>query len=189
MRVAPVALAFYRAPQKIPEAARRQAAVTGHTHPLGAGGAQLQAQAVHLALKAGIGDTSIEPDGFLDHLRPDLPPEYLAHLSWLGEHPGAAVEAVIREISCGVAAHESVPAAIWAFLTHAKDAEKVIVQAANMGGDTDTIAAMAGAMAGAYHGASALPRRWLDGLENGEKGRDYVISLADELFELGFEAR
>ena len=40
---------------------------------------------------------------------------------------------------------------------------------------------MTGAIAGAYHGASKLPQRWIDALENGEKGRDYVIGLADRL--------
>ncbi|MCX8176367.1 MAG: ADP-ribosylglycohydrolase family protein [Candidatus Bathyarchaeota archaeon] len=37
-----------------------------------------------------------------------------------------------------------------------------------MGEDTDTIGAMTGAIAGAYHGVEAIPRRWLDGLENKE---------------------
>ena len=52
----------------------------------------------------------------------------------------------------------------------------------NLGGDSDTIGAMTGAIVGAYYGARALPQRWLDTLENGEKGRDYVTSLADQLF-------
>ena len=42
---------------------------------------------------------------------------------------------------------------------------------------------MTGAIAGAYHGASALPRRWFQALENGEKGRDYVIGLANRLWD------
>lgn len=35
----------------------------------------------------------------------------------------------------------------------------------NRGGDTDTIGAVAGAVAGARFGATGLPDRWLDTLE------------------------
>ncbi|MBR8742110.1 ADP-ribosylglycohydrolase family protein [Nocardiopsis sp. MG754419] len=37
-----------------------------------------------------------------------------------------------------------------------------VVSAVNIGRDSDTIAAMAGAMAGALHGESAIPERWRD---------------------------
>jgi hypothetical protein len=29
-----------------------------------------------------------------------------------------------------------------------------------------------------------MPERWLDVLENGERGRDYIEMLADKLYEL-----
>jgi ADP-ribosylglycohydrolase len=41
---------------------------------------------------------------------------------------------------------------------------------------------MAGAIAGAYYGASGLPARWTDNMENEGKGKDYVIKLADALY-------
>ena len=44
----------------------------------------------------------------------------------------------------------------------ADSAETAIVDAVNEGGDTDTIGAVAGAVAGARFGASALPERWLE---------------------------
>jgi ADP-ribosylglycohydrolase len=40
---------------------------------------------------------------------------------------------------------------------------------------------MAGAIAGARDGADAIPARWLDALEDGEKGRSYVERLAERL--------
>lgn len=46
----------------------------------------------------------------------------------------------------------------------ADSAEAAIVSAVNEGGDTDTIGAVAGAVAGARFGVSALPERWLDAL-------------------------
>jgi hypothetical protein len=38
-------------------------------------------------------------------------------------------------------------------------------------------------MAGAFHGAAAIPENWLAALENGPQGRDFVIALAEKLHE------
>ena len=81
------------------------------------------------------------------------------------------------------AGHESVPTAIFAALAH-DDVEQALAFAVRCGGDTDTIAAMTGAIAGARHGASGIPDRWLDALEEGEKGRRHVTHLADRLAEV-----
>jgi len=40
---------------------------------------------------------------------------------------------------------------------------------------------MAGAIAGARFGATAIPDRWLDAVENGDRGRDHVEALATAL--------
>jgi len=64
---------------------------------------------------------------------------------------------------------ESLPAAIWAFLASPDDPEEAIVIAVNGGYDADTVAAMTGALAGAYNGAGALPERWLGQLEDAEQ--------------------
>jgi poly(ADP-ribose) glycohydrolase ARH3 len=97
---------------------------------------------------------------------------------------GADLEAKIELIAAtfprDVSAIGAVPAAIAAFLINA-DFPDTVLTAVNCGGDTDTIGAMAGALAGAYYGFSAIPSAWLEPLENGEKGRDYVVSLAAEL--------
>ncbi len=47
----------------------------------------------------------------------------------------------------------------------ADSAEEAIVTAVNRGGDTDTIGAIAGAVAGARFGASQLPDRWLRAID------------------------
>ena len=54
--------------------------------------------------------------------------------------------------------------------------------AVSLSSDADIIGAMTGAIAGAYHGASAIPSDWLTALENGAKGRDYIQRLAADLF-------
>ena len=58
-----------------------------------------------------------------------------------------------------------------------------------LGGDTDTIGAMTGAIAGALQGVEAIPAEWYEELENSAKGRDYVRTLAARLFERHAEAR
>lgn len=62
----------------------------------------------------------------------------------------------------------------------AESAEDAIVTAVNRGGDADTIGAIAGAVAGARFGASALPERWLEAIDD----RENLASLADDLLEL-----
>jgi len=43
---------------------------------------------------------------------------------------------------------------------------------------------MTGAISGAYHGRKGIPGRWLDHLEEGQKGRGYVEELAAGLWSL-----
>jgi len=44
--------------------------------------------------------------------------------------------------------------------------EKTMVTAINLGGDTDTLGALIGALAGAYYGFDAIPQKWKTGLVN-----------------------
>jgi ADP-ribosylglycohydrolase len=60
---------------------------------------------------------------------------------------------------------EALPAAIAAFVVNTEDPQRVITEAVNGGFDADTVGAMAGALAGAYHGYSAFPGRLTDELE------------------------
>ncbi|MCX4473008.1 ADP-ribosyl-[dinitrogen reductase] glycohydrolase [Micromonospora sp. MW-13] len=64
----------------------------------------------------------------------------------------------------GVATAESVPAAIGLLVRSGADPLRCAVLAANLGGDTDTIGAIATGMAGAVSGLSAIPRDLFDQL-------------------------
>ncbi|MFC6864941.1 ADP-ribosylglycohydrolase family protein [Halomicroarcula sp. GCM10025817] len=63
----------------------------------------------------------------------------------------------------------------------AQSAEEAIVTAVNNGGDTDTVGAVAGAVAGARFGVESLPETWLDELTV----RTEAMALADRLAERG----
>ena len=57
---------------------------------------------------------------------------------------------------------ETVPVALSLFYLADGDPKQTIVYGANFGRDADTIASMAGALAGALRGASALPESWVE---------------------------
>jgi poly(ADP-ribose) glycohydrolase ARH3 len=173
MRVAPVGLAFRDDLTVTREQARRSALPT-HVHPLGIEGAQLIAVAVALA--------SREPfarDEFVETLL-----ESASHAEYAGPLRRAATVSDARDLALfgnGVAATDSVVTAIASFLLTPDDYTATVANAIVLGGDVDTIAAMAGAISGARLGASAIPARWLESLEDSERGRTYMIKLAGEL--------
>lgn len=72
---------------------------------------------------------------------------------------------------------ESLPAAVWCFVHAIDDPERTIAVAANATRDSDTVASMAGNLAGALHGAEALPARWRSDVEE----HDRLVALATAL--------
>jgi ADP-ribosylglycohydrolase len=56
--------------------------------------------------------------------------------------------------------------------------EEAMTEVVNLGGDTDTAGAILGAIAGVYYGADAIPRRWLDGLQNRDGIEVRAIAIA-----------
>jgi len=76
--------------------------------------------------------------------------------------------------------NELIPTAVGIFLIFRHDLEQAIIQAACAGGATDSVSAIVGALVGAYHGASAIPQRWLDKLED----RKRLESLAENIISL-----
>jgi ADP-ribosylglycohydrolase len=72
----------------------------------------------------------------------------------------------------------SLEAAIWCLLTTDSYAECVL-KAVNLGGDTDTIAAIAGSLAGALYGLDAIPANWVDKLRK----KEYIEEMCNEVCE------
>lgn len=50
-----------------------------------------------------------------------------------------------------------------------KDYRSCVLTAVNLGGDTDTIAAVAGGLAGVLYGIENIPKEWLDVLKKEKK--------------------
>lgn len=77
----------------------------------------------------------------------------------------ALVRLISDVVGAGEPTTESVPAALAIADFVGGDPARAIEIAGNLRGDTDTVAAMAGAVCGAYAGVSALPSAWIETVE------------------------
>jgi len=180
MRVAPAALFAFGDPASVAPLARLTSVLT-HTHPLAIEGAVLQATALsYLLLQPP--DRPVDCARFLDFLRGRAQePEYTQKLGRIEALLAVGTsDAVVQQLGTGVAAHESVLTALYAFLRSPGSFSEVITYAVSLGGDTDTIASMAGALVGAYRGEAAIPAPARERVE----GATTVRALADALLAL-----
>ncbi|MEM7345469.1 MAG: ADP-ribosylglycohydrolase family protein, partial [Chloroflexota bacterium] len=76
---------------------------------------------------------------------------------------------------------ESMPAAVGLFVFAGGDPLETIVGGTNIGNDTDTIAAIAGSMAGALHGFDAVPADMFETFKAANKHEADVEALAKGL--------
>ncbi|XAM00088.1 ADP-ribosylglycohydrolase family protein [Phycisphaeraceae bacterium D3-23] len=81
--------------------------------------------------------------------------------------------------------NHTVPMAICCWLTHRGDGpdafRHAVESAVALGGDSDTVAAIAGALAGAEFGPDAIPRDWLNGLCEWPATVGWMTRLSDAL--------
>jgi poly(ADP-ribose) glycohydrolase ARH3 len=180
MRAAPVGLLYSCNLEKLREVAYQSSSIT-HSHALGKEGAALQAYAVALALNTP-SDEDIDREAFLltvgNFIQKQVYKEKVARIGeLLGEQNRAKVVSVLGN---GIEAPRSVPTAIYCFLRQPQSYQDTVTYAVGLGGDTDTIAAMAGAISGAYLGIEAIPLDWRARLEN----REYIEALAVNLANL-----
>jgi ADP-ribosyl-[dinitrogen reductase] hydrolase len=68
--------------------------------------------------------------------------------------------------------------AVWAVRNH-DTVERSLIAAIDLGGDTDTVATVAGGLAGAIHGIQAVPARWTARLHGRVPGIDGTIETID----------
>ena len=179
MRVAPAGLCYYDNLEKMRKAAYNSAEIT-HTHDLGREGAAIQAYAVALALRTE--PAQLDPSGFL---------QYIAGFTESKVYRKKLEKAidllnrddrreVIASLGNTVEAFNSVPTAIYCFAKNYQNYAKAVLYAVSLGGDTDTIGAMTGAIAGAYHAENKLPNPWKQKLEKAA----YIKDLAKRLWKL-----
>ncbi|RZV12561.1 ADP-ribosyl-[dinitrogen reductase] hydrolase [Natrinema hispanicum] len=106
----------------------------------------------------------------LDQVRSDAPNELVTALEPLvaGKAPDPLSTSGYVIHTLQTALHDAI---------QADSSEDAIVTAVNRGGDTDTIGAIAGAVAGARFGASELPDRWLAEIDEEAELRHLATAL------------
>ncbi|MER7133708.1 ADP-ribosylglycohydrolase family protein [Streptosporangium saharense] len=149
MRATPSAVYFASGGQRATmEAARRIAALT-HGDPAAWEGTAIFHDLVRVALNGA--DPLEHLPRTLTAVDPDHRERYAVVLTpdW---HPGQATEFNGAVWPC-------LGSAVWALRT-TRSYEDAIRAAIDLGGDTDTVAAVTGGLAGAVHGPASIPTRW-----------------------------
>jgi ADP-ribosylglycohydrolase len=177
MRTAPVALAYLNDPQGLTVAARAIAELT-HADPVNGEACVVWCQAIRHAVIDGeldvrYGLASLPPDrglwwaDRLDVAERSRPSDFRNN-GWVVEALQAAWSAIAATpMGAGV--------------DPADHLRFALESAVRGGGDTDTVAAIAGGLLGAFHGVSAIPSAWQSMLHGwpGLRARDLVSLAAD----------
>ena len=153
MRCPPLAIPYATDWNRLAEVSRQSSQIT-HADPRCTDGCAI----LNLTVAGLLDDADTPLQDALDYVGTDVPDELLTALRPLarGDSPDTLETSGYVVHSLQTALHDGLVA---------DSAEDAIVTAVNRGGDTDTIGAIAGAVAGARFGASQLPDRWLGAID------------------------
>ncbi|MDP1799271.1 MAG: ADP-ribosylglycohydrolase family protein [Planctomycetaceae bacterium] len=95
---------------------------------------------------------------------------------------GESTAAFAEQIGCGRGVsgyvYRTVPVALHAWLSHPRDYRRSVDAVIRCGGDTDTTAAIVGAIVGAGVGPNGIPQAWIDGLWEWPRTVGWMKTLA-----------
>ncbi len=167
-RVAPAVMYFFADAQAAVAKAAEAARLTAQA-PLVLDCVRLMAAMVHAALSGRDKPAVLHPPRDLwmaTNTRPEV----------LGLYEGSYGRRQPPEITGGGGVLQALEAALWAF--HGSETfREGALMAANLGRDSDVVAAAYGQLAGAYHGVSAIPGIWRNSLIK----QEVVIDSSDRL--------
>jgi ADP-ribosylglycohydrolase len=184
MRIAPLGLFYANDHSELRKATIECCQIT-HTNKSAIAGALIAAFSVAYAVNS----ETINVDEYLDLISREAGAfndsiaqriQSLPQLLSLSEDEAVA-ELLKNSTVTGSPIDDIIAAAVFAFVKYNNNFEQSIQFCVNAGWDTDTMAAINGAICGAWKGIDGIPKRYVDGLENGYKGRDYIIKLAEQL--------
>jgi len=84
-----------------------------------------------------------------------------------------------KHLGEGWLGHEAVASALFCCMIHPDNFRRAVLTAANAEGDSDTIACIVGAWMGTRLGLNAIPKEWVERVEDSQK----LMELADKLFD------
>ncbi len=101
----------------------------------------------------------------------------------LGKELSVADFANKMDLAKGVSGYiyNTVPVAIYSWLRHYGDFKMTLTQVLNCGGDTDTVGAITGALAGATTGESAIPAEWVENIMEWPRSVTVLRRTADAI--------
>ena len=168
MRCAPVALFCLNSLEALVETSRASARIT-HYDPKAQSSCVILNALIRAAICHDIRDGRAEVLGLLkNNERPAW--HRLERIEACGEDDVASSGYTVYALE----------AAAWSFFT-TESFEEAVVRAANLGDDADTVAAVCGALAGAYYGYAAIPRRWRDQLQDETRICEIALALDNHL--------
>ena len=102
------------------------------------------------------------------------------HLAGMRTKKGPGAELKREQVNNSSWAVSTLDAALWAFNTTDNFADGLIA-AVNLGGDSDSIGAVYGQLAGAFYGFDAIPDRWVKAVKTWEKVDALIERFLDVL--------
>ncbi|MHA1928131.1 MAG: ADP-ribosylglycohydrolase family protein [Candidatus Thorarchaeota archaeon] len=177
MRSAPIGLAYWHALNALKVIASKSSLIT-HGHPAATAGSIGTAYLVAKAILETPFSKSVED---LNRFTEGISPDFTERLELVPEALEMDDNKRAHELlGKGWVAEEAVAGAIFAVAKHPESFKDIILEAANSGGDTDSKACIAGAIAGARLGRKAIPSGWVEGIEN----RQLLSDLSRRLIKL-----
>jgi poly(ADP-ribose) glycohydrolase ARH3 len=181
VRVAPLGVVFHDDLEQLRFAAEEAALIT-HPHALAAEGAVLHA--IGVAVAASAAGQELSPEGFLLSVgREATMREYRTRYEIAAALTVRETEwkRVVERLGNTQSALGSVVTAAYCFARSPASFEETVAFAVYLAGNTASIAAMAGALSGAYLGYRAIPIRWVEKLERGPVSPERLRGLAQKL--------
>lgn len=178
MRVAAVGLFFAKESEEEIIKHAHETAIITHSHPLGLEGAGM------IALAAALSFNEQSSQQIIEHLLHHASsPAFTDRLNqtkkWIEEPHAVSAKMAAKELGNKISASESCVTAIYTALAFRESSfDEMLAFIIEMGGDVDTIGAMAGAIWGAARGFSALPEEKLQALEAGESLQSLAETFA-----------
>lgn len=207
MRVSPIGLFYCKNIKSLNSAALKSSVIT-HSHPAAAAAALVIARAIAFLIDKSI-ETSFSIDAFFETIISSISnsqekiwEEFIEILNRVKDNLNISVEAgLIKFSQVGVKspffiedylgkafvhpyAISTVACAIFVFLKNLNSFEECIIQLATAGGDSDTVGAIGGSLAGAFFGIRNIP----EDLINIVKQHKHILKVSEQL-HLKFEEK
>jgi len=201
MRVSPIGLFYCKDIKNLTNAALKSSIIT-HSHPAASAGAIVIARAIAFLIDKSIGTSFSIEDFFatiissISNSQENIWEEFIEILKRVKDNLNISIKAgLIKFSQVGVKSPffiedylgkafvhpytlSTVACAIFVFLKNLNSFEDCIIQLATAGGDSDTVGAIGGSLAGAYFGLGNVP----EDLKYIVKQHKYVLNISEQLY-------